>query len=116
MKSEIMSLEIAVEPVPLQADADGVVRVGKTRVTLDTVVAAFKDGATAEEIVTEYPSLRLPDVYSVIGYYLRRKDDVEDYLYRRQRISEKVKKQNEGRFDPEGIRDRLMSRKTSRNE
>ncbi len=111
-----MSLEIAAEPVPLQADADGIVRVGGTRVTLDTVVAAFKDGATAEEIVTEYPSLRLPDVYSVIGYYLRRKDEVEDYLQQRQRVAEKVKKQNEGRFDPEGIRDRLMSRETSRND
>ena len=84
--------------------------------TLDTFVAAFKDGATAEEIVAEYPSLRLPDVYSVIGYCLRRKDEVEDYLQRRQRVSEKVKKQNEGRFDPEGIRDRLMSRETSRDE
>jgi uncharacterized protein (DUF433 family) len=110
-----MSLEIAAEPVPLQADPDGVVVVGGTRVTLDTVVAAFKDGATAEEIVIEYPSLRLPDVYSVIGYYLRRKDAVEDYLQGRQQIAEEVKKQNEGRFDPEGIRDRLMSRRTSRN-
>ncbi len=74
-----MSLEITAEPVPLRADADAVVRVGGTRVTLDTVVAAFKDGATSEEIVNEYPSLRLPDVYSVLGYYLRRKDEVEAY-------------------------------------
>jgi uncharacterized protein (DUF433 family) len=86
-----MSLEIAAEPVPLRADADGVVRVGGTRVTLDTLVAAFKEGATAEEIVNEYPSLRLPDVYSVIGYYLRRKDEVEDYLQHRQEISQKIK-------------------------
>ena len=111
-----MSLEIAAEPVPLQADTDGVVRVGGTRVTLDTVVAAFKDGATAEEIVNEYPSLRLPDVYSVIGYYLRRKDEVEDYLQQRQRIAQKLKKQNEERFDPEGIRDRLMARKPSESK
>lgn len=32
------------------ADADGVVRVGGTRVTLDTIVFAFEEGATAEEI------------------------------------------------------------------
>lgn len=111
-----MSLEIAAETVPLRADADGVVRVGRTRVTLDTVVAAFKDGATAEEIVNEYPSLRLPDVYSVIGYYLRRKDEVEDYLQQRQREAQKVRKQNEARFDPEGIRDRLMARETSKSD
>ena len=52
-----MALSFAKEAVPLQADEDGVVRVGKTRVTLDTVVAAFSDGATAEEIVQQYPIL-----------------------------------------------------------
>jgi len=44
-----MTLLIATEPIPLEADAYGVVRVGKTRVTLDTVVAAFVEGATAED-------------------------------------------------------------------
>jgi len=61
-------LMIAAEPAPLEADADGVVRVGGTRVTLDTMVAAFKDGATAEEIVYQYPSLSLAEVYAVIAY------------------------------------------------
>ena len=44
-----MIFEVVADPIPLQTDADGVVRVGGTRVTLDTVVAAFADGATAEE-------------------------------------------------------------------
>jgi hypothetical protein len=39
-----------IERVPLHTDADGVVRVAGTRVTLDTVVGAFEAGATAEEI------------------------------------------------------------------
>jgi uncharacterized protein (DUF433 family) len=55
------------EPVPLQTDADGVIRIGGTRVTLDTLAAAFDAGATAEEIVQQYPSLALADVYSVIA-------------------------------------------------
>lgn len=67
-----MSLVIESPPVPLNIDMDGVIRVGNTRVTLDTVVAAFKEGATAEEIVWQYPSLSLADVYAVIGYYLQR--------------------------------------------
>ncbi|WP_248277558.1 hypothetical protein [Brasilonema sp. UFV-L1] len=46
-----MALSIKPEPAPLKTNVDGVVRVGKTRVTLDTVVAVFKQGATAEEIV-----------------------------------------------------------------
>jgi len=50
-----MTLSIAVEPIPLKVDSDGVVRVGGTRVTLDTIVTAFNNGATAEEIVHQYP-------------------------------------------------------------
>jgi hypothetical protein len=42
------TLMIEVAPVPLEVDADGVVRVGGTRVTLDTIVDAFREGATAE--------------------------------------------------------------------
>jgi len=63
-----MAFFISPEIIPLQADADGVIRVAGTRVTLETLIAAFSDGATAEEIVQQYPSLTLADVYSVIGY------------------------------------------------
>ena len=46
-----------IERVPIHTDADGVVRVAGTRVTLDTIVAAFDAGATAEEILEGYPTL-----------------------------------------------------------
>jgi len=61
-----MTLDVAPEPVPLLSDPRGVVRVGSTRVTLDTVVAAFATGATAEEIAHQYPSVELADIYAVI--------------------------------------------------
>jgi len=104
-------LLIETEPIPLETDADGVVRIGGTRVTLDTIVAAFTEGATAEEIVYQYPSLNLADVYFVIGYYLQRRSDVEAYLRRRQRQADEVRTQNEARFDPHGMRDRLLARR-----
>lgn len=105
-----MILTIVTEPIPLQANEDGVILVGKTRVTLDTVVAAFLEGATAEEIVEQYPSLQLADVYSVIGYYLRQKTEVDAYLKIRQERAAQVRQENERRFSPIGIRDRLMAR------
>jgi uncharacterized protein (DUF433 family) len=111
MEVNSSTLLIEVAPIPLEADADGVVRVGGTRVTLDTIVAAFREGATAEEIVYQYPSLNLADVYSVIGYYLQRRSDVEEYLRRRQQQSDQVREQNEARFDPRGMRDRLLARR-----
>lgn len=106
-----MSLAVSPEPVPLATDVDGVVRVGTTRVTLDTVVAAFHEGATAEEIAQQYPALRLADVYSVIAYYLRHRTTVDTYLGDRLRLGEETRRENERISDPAGIRDRLLARR-----
>jgi len=99
--------------VPVVTDDDGVMRVGETRVTLDTVIGAFLDGAAAEEIVFQYPSLDLGDVYSVLGYYLRRRPEVDSYLQRRREQIERARQQNETRFDPAGVRDRLLARRAN---
>ena len=72
-----MAVTFATEIIPLSTDQDGVIRVANTRVTLDTLVGAFSVGATAEEIVQKYLSLKLADVYQVIGYYLRRPVEFE---------------------------------------
>ena len=106
-----MALAITATLPPLSMNSDGVVRVGKTRVTLDTVVFAFNAGATAEEIVYRYPSLALADVYAVLGYYLQRQLEVDAYLTERQRDAEQIRRQNEARFDPSGIRSRLLARR-----
>jgi uncharacterized protein (DUF433 family) len=106
-----MSLDVAPEPMPLMPDRDGVVRVGSTRVTLDTVVAAFYTGATAEEIAQQYPSVDLVDVYAVITYYLRHRSEVDEYLRVRERGAAEVRADNEARFDPVGIRERLLARR-----
>ncbi|MEW6405687.1 MAG: DUF433 domain-containing protein [Chloroflexota bacterium] len=107
-----MTLVIETQPLPLMLDDDGVVRVSGTRVTLDTIIYAFLDGATAEEIAQQYPSLSLPDVYSVLGYYLNQTAKVNRYLQRREEFTKNVKQQNESRFDPTGVRERLLARRT----
>ncbi len=110
-----MNLVIASEPVPLETNVDGVVQVGKTRVTLDTVVAAFKQGMTAEEIVYRYPSLKLADVYATIAFYLNHQQEVETYLQQRQKQAQEVRKMNEAKFDPQGLRDRLLARQAEKS-
>ena len=109
-----MSLSSVTEIIPLETDSSGVVRVGKSRVTLDTIVAAFCEGATAEEIAHQYPSLNLADVYHIIGYYLRRSSEVEQYLRERNAKADALRRQNEARFDPQGVRARLLARRTGR--
>lgn len=106
-----MTISISAQPVPLTVDVDDVIRVGNTRVTLDTIIAAFSEGATAEEIAQQYPSLTLADVYAVIGYYLQRRTEVEDYLRQRRQVTEKIRRQNESRFEPVGVRARLLARR-----
>ncbi|RME77775.1 MAG: DUF433 domain-containing protein [Chloroflexi bacterium] len=108
-----MIFAIEAQPLPLTVDQDGVVRVGKTRVTLDTIIYAFLDGATAEEIAQQYPSLSLSDIYSVLGYYLRAQDKISLYMQQRNKLAEQIKQQNEARFNPEGVRARLLARQAN---
>jgi len=105
-----MSLTIEREQVPLKQDSHGVLRVGGTRVTLDTVIAAFKEGATAEEIVYRYPTLILADVYAVLSYYLRRQKELDEYLSQRNHSAQQIRRKNQQRFDTDGIRERLLAR------
>jgi uncharacterized protein (DUF433 family) len=107
-----LDLVIENDPVPLHSGSDGVIRVGRTRVTIDTVVAAFEDGSTAEEIAQQYPSLALSDVYAVIGYYLNHRVKVAKYLQKRREICQSVRKENEVRWNPQGLRKRLLARRT----
>lgn len=106
-----MSLMISTESPPLATDADGVIRVGGTRVSFDSVVFAFVDGATPEEIAQQYPSLNLPDVYAAVAYYLNHRDEVAVYLRDRQIQRDQIRDEIEARFDPRGIRDRLLARR-----
>jgi len=104
-------MSLAVEPIPLTLGPDGVIRVGHTRVTLDTVVFSFLEGSTPEEIAQQYPSLDLADLYAVITYYLRHRSTVELYLRKRRNQAVSIRRENEERFDPQGIRDRLTARR-----
>lgn len=105
-----MSLIVEVQTIPLKADKDGVMRVGDTRVTLDTVVRAFDQGHTAEEIVSHYPALRLADVYAVIAYYLNNQTDVQAYLQQQEEATRKIWEQIEAQADYQGFRKRLIAR------
>ncbi len=97
-------------PLPLLKDPHGIVRVGGTRVTLMTVVTAFKNGSTCEEIVYQYPSLKLADVYAVISYYLRKQTEVETYLEESQKRAEVIHKKIKSDSDSQSIRERLLKR------
>ena len=98
-----MSLPLETPPLPLTADDDGVIRVGGTRVPLATVITAFHQGATPEEIVDGFDTLELADVYAVIAYYLRHTADADAYLAEQRRLADEVRREVEARFPQAGL-------------
>ena len=102
------------KPPPLRLDESGTLRVGNTRVPIDTVVSAYESGATPEEIVLGYDTLQLADVYAVISYYLEHREEVEAYLDCRRQHAEEVRARFEARFPTSGIRKRLLARRKAK--
>jgi uncharacterized protein (DUF433 family) len=100
----------ALEPIPLATDSGGVIRVGGTRVTLDTVIDTFMTGASPEEIAQDFPVLHLDDVYAVITYYLRHRAEVDAYVRTRRFRAAAIRSEIEVHSPQTGLRDRLLAR------
>ena len=83
----------------LRLDEGGVVRVGKSRISLDLIVEQHENGLAPEEMVRAYDTLVLADVYAVIAYYLQYRDEVRTYLKRRAEESETLRAKIEAERD-----------------
>jgi len=70
----------------VRVDEYGVMRVGQSRVMLDSIVASFEQGYSAETIQQQYPALSLEEVYGAIAWYLAHIDEVSQYLKRQQAV------------------------------
>lgn len=79
---------------------EGVIRVAGTRVSLDSVIRAFQDGATPEEIRLDFPSLDLARVYSVLAYYLTRRETIDAYLLAQRGFVEMTRQELQARHSP----------------
>jgi uncharacterized protein (DUF433 family) len=105
------TLEITLaEAPPLCMLPDGAIRVRGTRVSLDTVIRAFDEGCTPEEIRDDYPTLQLTDIYAVIAFYLRHREEVLDYLQESQQKADEIRRKIETLCPPDGFRERLHAR------
>jgi uncharacterized protein (DUF433 family) len=59
---------------------DGGYWVAGTRVSLDSLVYAFRRGASPETIRRSFPVLTLEEVYGAIAFYLAHEPEVDAYL------------------------------------
>lgn len=80
--------------------------VANTRISLDSIVHAFRRGESPETICQNFELLRLEEVYGAIAYYLANQAEVDAYLIRQN------EKWAEGRRTaeplPASLRERLM--------
>lgn len=51
-----------------------------TRVSLDSVIYAFRRGASPESIRRSFPSLTLEQIYGAITFYLANQEEIDQYL------------------------------------
>jgi uncharacterized protein (DUF433 family) len=63
---------------------DGVYYVPETRLSLDSIVYAFREGCSPESIREDFDGLTLAHVYGAIAFYLDHQSDIDAYLLRRQ--------------------------------
>lgn len=99
----------------IRTDEHGVMRVGDTRVMLDSVVYAFERGESPEYIQRAHRSLSLEQVYGAITYYLAHREQVGEYLKRQEALWAELRAKSEAE-NPElyaklrAARERLPSR------
>jgi len=109
-----MAIILQPEAPPLREDASGALRVGASRVLVELVIRAFQDGATPEAIAQRYPTATLADIYAVIAYYLRHRQEVEAYLAEREQQAQEVRQRIERhQGDLAEFRRRILARQPS---
>jgi len=63
-------------------ERDGNYYLAGTRISLDSIVHAFRRGESSEAICQNFELLRLEEVYGAIAYYLANEVDINAYLIR----------------------------------
>jgi uncharacterized protein (DUF433 family) len=67
-------------PSPYIEERNGGLYVEGTRVSLDSVVIRFQEGASPERIVQSFPTLKLSQVYGAIAWFLENQQMVDEYI------------------------------------
>jgi len=79
--------------------------VAGSRVSLESIIVPFLDGASAEALVDEFPTLSLEQVYGVITFYLARRAEIDAYLKDTETLWEQAREN--GATIPDSLRERL---------
>jgi uncharacterized protein (DUF433 family) len=107
----MMNQLVLTSTAPLTLGEDGTIRISGSRVTLDSVLHAFQQGATAEQIQDSFPSLTLRDIYGAIAYYLEHQEQVEAYLREQTQAAEETRRYIESHQNSASLRRKIRARR-----
>jgi uncharacterized protein (DUF433 family) len=82
------------EPYVTQT-AEGGWRVNGTRVSLDSIVHAYRNGAAPESILADFPSLSLEQIHGALAHYLRHRDEIDRWLVAQEARWEQLRRSSE---------------------
>jgi uncharacterized protein (DUF433 family) len=91
---------MAGEQTYVRTDDKGVIRIGLTPISLDSVIAAWEQGHSPESIRSQYPALSLLQVYGALTWCLEHPHEVEAYLKRQGAVWDKWRAVAEGNPSP----------------
>jgi uncharacterized protein (DUF433 family) len=105
-----VQIEFLFSTPPFRWDEAGGIRIGKSRVTLDSLLATYHNGSTPEEIAVQYPVLSLGEIYAAIAYYLAHRQEIDNYLEQRRQKAQQQRHQFEKQYNLVNLRQRLGDR------
>jgi uncharacterized protein (DUF433 family) len=95
---------------PFRRDEAGGIRIGSSRVTLDSILNSYQQGSTPEEIAIQFSTLHLEDIYSAIAYYLNHRQEIDDYLEQRNQQVQQIRQQLTQKHNLVNLREHLLER------
>lgn len=84
-------MTLIADPLPLVHDASGVIRIGGTRVSLESFVAVYEADGSVAQLAEAFPDLTLADIHATLAYLLRHRQEIEEYLTKRRRHARATK-------------------------
>lgn len=99
------------DTAPLNQDSEGTIHLTGSRVTFDTLLAAYLRGDAAEQIQANFPLLSLAQIYGAIAWYLNHQGEAEAYLAERETQADDIRREIESQPEQSAFRELLRQRR-----
>lgn len=105
-----LQVEFEVSAPPFRCDEARGIRIGQSRVTLDSLLAGYHSGFTPEEIAFQYSVLHLEKIYAAIAYYLSHCQEIDNYLEEHRQRTQQQRNKFAQQYNLADLRQRLSDR------